>query len=177
VPSVISPCIASQPPKARMATWASAGTVCITAWRLAEMRALRMRAPNSRTAESVSLPSSRPSWPKPLTTRTPLVASSTTVASSAARCWASQLEGYTVLRSRRAMTMRAGTVTSATAVSGGDRWIMKASDRKNSTTLPLMKGRKPSSICTTRTSLLARDTNWPDWSSSWRAKSSRCRWS
>jgi hypothetical protein len=169
--------MASQPPKARIATWARAGTVCMTDWRLAEMRALRMRAPNSRIPDSVSLSSSRPSWPKPLTTRTPLVASSTTVASSAARCWASQLDGYTVLRRLRAMTMSVGTVTSATRVSGSDRWIMNASDRKNSRTLPLMKGRKPSSICTTRTSLLARDTSWPDWSSSWRAKSSRCRWS
>jgi hypothetical protein len=85
--------MASQPPSARIATWATPGTVCMIAWRWAEMRALRMRAPNSRTAAPSSLPSSRRSWPKPLTTRTPLVASSTTVASSAARCWASQLDG------------------------------------------------------------------------------------
>jgi hypothetical protein len=76
-----------------------------------------------------------------------------------------------------AISSRIGTVTRATAVSGRDSRTMNTTDSPNSSTLPLMNGRKPSSICTTRTSVLARDTSWPLCISSWRAKSSRCRWS
>ncbi len=69
------------------------------------------------------------------------MASSTTVATSAARCWASQLEGYTTRRSRRAMSNSVGTATRATAVSGNERLAMIATDSTKSRTFPLMNGR------------------------------------
>jgi hypothetical protein len=76
-----------------MPTSARPGTSDITAWRLAERRALRMREPNRVIAAAVSLSSAVRSCPNAFTTRTPLVVSSTMFATSAARCCASQLEG------------------------------------------------------------------------------------
>src|SRR5438445_327804 len=64
------------------------------------MRTRRIRERKSVWERSVRRPSSRPSWPKPLTTRTPVTDSSTTPATMAASCWASQLAGNTLDRQR-----------------------------------------------------------------------------
>ena len=52
--------------------------------------------------------------------RTPVTDSSTTVATSPASCWASQLAGKTALRSRSVVHSSAGVTASITSVSGGD---------------------------------------------------------
>ena len=67
--------------------------------------------PRPRTCAAtgrVSRSSSRPSCPKPFTTRTPVTSSSTTLATSPAFCCASQLAGNTDVRSRIAVNSSAG---------------------------------------------------------------------
>ena len=57
----------------------------------------------------------RCSWPKPLTIRTPVTDSSTTVATSPASCCASQLAGNTAVRRRSAVQSSAGVTSSITS--------------------------------------------------------------
>ena len=59
----------------------------------------RTRDANMLRERSVRRSSSRCSWPKPFTTRTPVTSSSTTLATSPAFCCASQLAGNTEVRS------------------------------------------------------------------------------
>jgi hypothetical protein len=94
-----------------------------------------------------------------LTTRTPLVASSTTPATSAARCWASHVAGKIDVRRRNEMATRAGSTASATSVSGGDSTNITAKETTRPTTLPTAMGRNDSSPCNRPTSELARDTS------------------
>ena len=73
--------------------------------------------------------SSRSSWPKPFTTRTPLTASSTTPATSPARCCASQLRReHRSCAAAATRSAAAGTTASATSVSSGDRTSITTSD-------------------------------------------------
>ena len=139
------------------------------------MRMLRSWAPYSARAAASSRATSRSSAAKALTTRTPETASSTTPATSAARCWAAQVAGKTRSRMRPEATARAGSTTRAMAVSAGLRASMTTSDSTSITRLPIISGRKASSICTMRTSLPARDIACPVSSRSWAAKSSRAR--
>ncbi len=175
VPRLIRPSSASQPPKASTATWPSAGTAASAEPYRAWMRSARSREANRSSADSASRSSSRSSCPKPLTTRTPETASSTTPATSAARCWASHAAGNTVSRSRMAIQRIAGTTTRLTTVSSGDSTAMTPRDSTTMTRLPLASGRKASMLWTRPTSEPARETSWPVWKSSWRAKSRRCR--
>ena len=61
------------------------------------------------------------SWPKPLTTRTPVTAPSTTPATCASFCCASQLAGKSLRREAIAISQSAGAIARATRVSIGDR--------------------------------------------------------
>ena len=92
----------------------------------------RTRDANIARDRSVSRSSSRCSWPKPFTTRTPVTSSSTTLATSPAFCCASQLAGNTDVRSRIAVKSSAGATASITSESSGDRQSMTANDTMNS---------------------------------------------
>ena len=81
------------------------------------------------------------SWPKPLTTRTPVTFSSTTPATTPSCCWASQVAGNSLPRLRATMNPSPGPTSSATTVSSGDSVIMTTIESTNSRTLPLMLGR------------------------------------
>ena len=100
-PRVISWCSASQPPRARIGHLAegrdrpraAAGSATGGARPASgSRRASRRRRPRRS--------SSRCSWPKALTTRTPLTSSSTIWATSPSRCWPSQVAGKTRQRIR-----------------------------------------------------------------------------
>ena len=175
VPRVMWPWRASQPPRASTPTWPKAGSACRAGTYTAWMRTSRMRERNTPWARWVSRSSSRCSWPKPFTTRTPVTASSTTPATSAACCWESQLAGNTLVRIRRATMNRRGITATATSVSSGDRITMITRETTSITRFPLMIGRKASRPWRRATSELARETSCPVCSSSWRAKSRRCR--
>ena len=90
------------------------------------------------------MPSSRSiswfSWPKPLTTRTPVTAPSTTPATSPAFCWASQLAGNSRRRDATDSTSRAGPTASEISASSGDRKNMTPMDSTNSSALPISIG-------------------------------------
>ena len=121
VPSGIEPLIVSQPPSASTATWPNSGTACSAGLYLAISRTARTRDANSAVLASSSRPISCSSWPKPLTTRTPVTAPSTTPATFPACCCASQLAGNSRSRERSAMSHSAGPMASATKVRRGDR--------------------------------------------------------
>ncbi len=149
---------ASQPPSASTPTWPSAGTACSAGVNRLVSRTARMRPANRLRAVSSSVSSSRCSWPKPLTTRTPVTASSTTPATSAIRCWASQLAGNSCLRLRYATNHSAGPMSRATTVSTGDNHSMMMRDSRKSSTFPVMIGNMPSRPCTRVMSEIARLT-------------------
>ena len=92
------------------------------AWRpaAAVSRTVRIRSPNSCRAALSSRPISRSSWPKPLTTRTPVTVSSTCWARSAARCWADQVPGTAPAGCAPPRHATTGATTSAIRVSSGD---------------------------------------------------------
>ncbi len=104
-----------------------------------------------------------------------MTASSTTPATSPARCWASHVAGNTALRIFNPVISSSGTIARAISVSAGERKAMTISETTSRTTLPSRIGmidRTPSII---PTSVEARDTTWPVSIRSWVAKSSRCR--
>ncbi len=140
-PRVMSPCSASQPPSASTATMPNAGMVCSSDWSRAVIRTSRRRDPNSSSDVLVSWSSWRCSCPKPFTMRTPVTDSSTTVATSPASCWESQLAGKMPLRRRRVVHSSAGVTSSITSVSGGDRNSMIPSEITNMRMLPITIGR------------------------------------
>ena len=112
-------------------------------------------------AVTVSWSSWRCSCPKPLTIRTPVTDSSTTVATSPASCCASQLAGNTAVRSRSAVHSSAGVTSSITSVSGGERYSMIASEIRNIRRLPITIGRNCSRPWISMMSEPARLTSWP----------------
>ena len=165
--------MASQPPSASTPTWPSAGTDCRAGLYRAISRTARTRdAYSSRLACSRRLVSWS-SWPKPLTTRTPVTAPSTTPATAAACCCASQLAGNSLRRDATEMNHSAGPTASAIRVSVGESTAMMASDTTNSTALPSSIGTMLSNACTMDRSEMDRLTTWPVCSSSCRAPSSR----
>ncbi len=103
----------------------------------------------------------RCSWPKPFTMRTPVTDSSTTVATSPASCWESQLAGKIPLRSRSVVHSSAGVTSSITSVSGGDRYSMIPSEIRNIRMLPITIGRNCNSPWISMMSEPARLTSWP----------------
>jgi hypothetical protein len=173
VPSVMDPCKAIQPPSASTPTWPSAGIACSAGLYLAISRTVRTREPYSAALAASSLVTSWASWPKPFTTRTPVTAASTTSATAAARCCASQLAGNRVRRDRSEMNHRLGATASATTVSSGESTAMAISEPANSTALPSSIGTMDSRLCTMLMSEIDRLTIWPVCSSSWRVPSRR----
>jgi hypothetical protein len=173
VPSVIHPFSAIQPPSASTPTWPSAGI----AWRagpyLAIRRTVRTREPYSAELAPSSRSISCVSCPNPFTTRTPVTAASTTSATAAARCCASQLAGNRVRRDRSETHHKLGATASATRVSNGDNTAMTISEPANRTTLPISIGTMDSRLCTMVMSEIERLTIWPVCSSSWRVPSRR----
>ena len=128
MPSVIDPCSASQPPNPITATWPRVGSASSVGFSRAVSRAARIRSANSRPAARSSAATSRASWPKPLTTRTPVTVSSTCWAMSAARCWADQVAGNRPARTFAVTRPATGSMTSATTVSSGDSQSIAATD-------------------------------------------------
>jgi len=90
---VIEPWMASQPPSASTPTTPSEGIAVSAGLYLAVSRIIRSRDANSLLLAASSRSCSCSSWPNPLTTRTPPMASSTTPATSPDCCCASQLAG------------------------------------------------------------------------------------
>ena len=142
---------------------------------LAIRRTVRTREPYSAELAPSSRSISCVSCPKPFTTRTPVTAASTTSATAAARCCASQLAGNRVRRDRREMYHKLGATARATSVSSGDSSAMAISEPANRTTLPISIGTMDSRLCTMVMSEIERLTIWPVCSSSWRVPSSRDR--
>jgi hypothetical protein len=173
VPRLMRPLIASQPPTASTATWPSAGIVCIAGCSRAWMFTRRTRDANIDRDRSCRRSSSRCSWPNPFTTRTPVTSSSTTLATSPAFCWASQLAGNTDVRSRIAVISSSGATASITSESSGERMSIAANDTMNSRMLATPIGRNCRNPCNKATSDDARLTSCPVCSSSWLAKSRR----
>ena len=97
---------------------------------------IRSREPNRSSLAASIRCISCSSWPKPLTTRTPPMASSTIPATSPTCCCACQLAGNSLLRDARAISQSAGATATATSVSGGDSMTMMTSEKTNRTTLP-----------------------------------------
>ena len=158
VPSEMAPISARYPPSASTPTWPSAVSACSAGLILAVSRTARMRCANRLRAPDRSRPSSRSSWPNPLTTRTPVTSSSTISATSAAACCAAQVAGNSTVRVALVTITTAGTTSSAITVSSGERNSMITSDATNSTTCPAASGTIASSDCTICRSPEALDT-------------------
>ncbi len=173
MPSVIDPRSASQPPSASTPTCPSAGTAWRAGLYLAIRRTVRTREPYSAELAPSSRSISCSSCPNPFTTRTPVTAASTTSATAAARCCASQLAGNRVRRDFSEMNHRAGATASATRVSGGDSTAMAIREPANRTALPISIGTMESRLCTMLMSEIERLTIWPVCNSSWRVPSRR----
>ena len=101
----------------------------------------RTRDANIDAERSVSLSSSRASWPNPFTTRTPVTSSSTTLATSPAFCCASQLAGKTDVLNFMAVTSSSGATASMTSASGIDSTNITVSETMNSSTFATPIGR------------------------------------
>ena len=111
-------------------------------------RAARSRSANNRRAPRSSRPTSRASWPKPFTTRTPVTVSSTCCAMSAARCCADQVAGNSLRRDYGGHDAQRGTTTSAISVSSGESHSMATTDTATSTIIPKEIGTIDSRPCT-----------------------------
>ena len=143
------------------ATWPAAGRAAVVAVGTADSFAARSRSPNSLRAVPSSFETSRASWPKPLTTRTPVTVSSTCCATSAARCCADHVAGNRRLRLRVTTMPTAGVTTSAISVSTGDIHSIAANDSSAKITEPNDSGtciRIPTTSCRSE---IARETTWP----------------
>ena len=173
MPSEIEPLIASQPPSASTPTWPSAGIAPSAGLNLAIIRTVRTRAAYRTRLTPSSRSISWFSWPKPLTTRTPVTAPSTTPATSPAFCCASQLAGNSRRRDAIDSTSRAGPTASEMSASSGDRKNMMTSATTNSSALPTSIGIMLSKAWIMFRSVMDRLTIWPVWSWSCRAPSSR----
>ncbi len=141
VPREMCPFIASQPPTASTATCPTTGIDDRVGVYSAWMRTSRVRDRYRSSDAAARWRSSRRSCPKPLTTRTPVTASSTTPATSPARCWASHVAGNTALRIFSPVISSSGTIARAISVSVGERNAMTISETTSSTTLPSRIGR------------------------------------
>jgi hypothetical protein len=123
----------------------------------AVIRAARIRSANSARARPSSVAVSRASWPKPLTTRTPVTVSSTCWATSAARCCADQVAGNSDRRERTVTSAAAGSTTRVTTVSSGESHSIAATDVTTSEAVPSVNGTIDSRPCTSCRSVIARD--------------------
>src|SRR5579863_6839986 len=114
-------------------------------------------------AVAVSLWSCSSSAANDLTTRTPLMFSSTMVATSASRDWINHDTGNIDLRILTPTTTTAGIVAIATRANGT---LMDNMNPKATTATPhctRIDGPNVMYICTERMSELAREINCPDW--------------
>jgi hypothetical protein len=136
-------------------------------------RTIRSREANSLALAASSCFCSCSSCPKPLTTRTPPMASSTRPTTSPDSCCASQLAGNSLRRDASAISHSAGATAMATMVSSGDRTTMMPRESTNSTMLPSVTGTMDMMPWTMFRSEMDRPTSCPVRISSWRAPSSR----
>ena len=167
------PWIASQPPSKSTPTSPSDGIAVSAGLYLAVNRSIRSRDPY-RSSLAASIRSiSCSSWPNPLTTRTPPIASSTIPATSPTCCCACQLAGNSFLRAAVEISQSAGATATATSESSGDSAIMMTSEKTNSMRLPSVSGIHWIRPCTMLRSEIDRPTSWPVWISSCRVPSSR----
>ena len=165
--------MASQPPSASTPTMPSDGMAVSAGLYLAVSRTIRSRDANRFLLVSSSRSCSCSSWPKPLTTRTPPMASSTTPATSPDCCCACQLAGNSLRRDASAIIHSAGATVTVTSVSTGESTTMMPMDSTNSARLPSVIGTMDRMDCTMFRSEMDRPTSCPVWISSWRAPSSR----
>ena len=165
--------MASQPPSASTPTMPSDGTAVRAGLYLAVSRIIRSREANRFALVASSCSCSCSSWPKPLTTRTPPMASSTSPTTSPDCCCASQLAGNSFRRDASAISHSAGATATVTIVSTGDSTTMMTRDTTNSTMLPSVTGTMDMMPCTRFRSEIDRPTSCPVRISSWRAPSSR----
>ena len=175
VPRVTEPRIASQPPSASTPTMPSDGIAVSAGLYRAVSRIIRSREPNSPVLVASSRSCSCSSWPKPLTTRTPPMLSSTMPATSPDSCWACQLAGNRRRRDASAMNHSDGATATATRVKMGDSVSIMTIEMMNRAMLPRVTGIIDSRPCTMFRSEIDRPTSWPVWISSWRLPSSRDR--
>ena len=173
MPSETEPESAIAPPIPITPTCPSVGSASSAGLSRAVIRAARMRSANSRRARPSSVATSRASWPKPLTTRTPVTVSSTCCATSAACCCADHVAGNSDRRDRIVTIAAAGSTTSVTRVSSGESHSIAAIDVTTSEAVPSVKGTIDSSPCRSCRSVIARDATCPVRSASCRSPSSR----
>ncbi len=128
--------MASQPPSASTPTRPSDGMAVSAGLYLAVSRIIRSREANRCALAASSCSCSCSSCPKPLTTRTPPMASSTSPTTSPDCCCASQLAGNSLRRDASAIIHSAGATATVTIVSTGDRTTMMPRDTANSTMFP-----------------------------------------
>ncbi len=164
--------MASHPPNASTPSMPISGTAVSAGLYRAVSRTVRSRDANSSSLAASSRCISCSSWPNPLITRTPPMASSTIPATSPTCCCACQLAGNRRLREARAISQSAGTTAAATSVSGGDRKTMMMREKTNRNTLPMDSGIIDSTLWTMFRSEIERPTSCPVWISSCRAPSS-----
>ena len=165
--------MASQPPSASTPTMPSDGMAVSAGLYLAVSLIMRSRDANRFSLASFRRSCSCCSWPKPLTTRTPPMASSTTPATSPDCCCACQLTGNSLRRDASAIIHSAGATATVTSVSSGESTTMIPMDSTNSARLPSVIGTMDKMDCTMFRSEMDRPTSCPVWISSWRAPSSR----
>ena len=170
---VIAPFIAIVPPTPITATCPSVGSASSAGLSRAVIRAARIRSANSVRARPSRVATSRASWPKPLTTRTPVTVSSTCCATSAARCCADQVAGKSERRERTVTSPARGSTTRVTRVSSGESQSIAAIEVTISDAVPSVNGTIESSPCTSCRSVIARDATCPVRNASWRSPSSR----
>ena len=128
---------------------------------LAVSRTIRSRDANSLELVASSRSCSCSSCPKPLTTRTPPMASSTMPATSPDCCCASQLAGNSLRLDASAITHSAGATATVTIVSTGDSTTMMPINTRNSARLPSVIGTMDKMPCTMFRSEMDRPTSCP----------------
>ena len=161
VPRLSRPSRASQPPNPSTMICPAAGTAPRVGTTRASIRVIRIRARNRRSDAARTRSISRSSAPKPFTMRTPAIASSAAPATSASRCWASQLDGCTL---RRVHVIRTNITTpsrTTTVLSSGDSTTITTTATVASTRFPVSIGNRPRSCWMRLRSPVARDTIWP----------------
>ncbi len=126
---------------------------------LAVSRIMRSRDANRFVLAPSSRSCSCSSCPKPLTTRTPPMASSTMPATSPVCCCACQLAGNSRRREASAIIHSVGATATVTIVSTGDSTTMMPIDKTNSAKLPRVIGTMDRMLCTMFRSEMDRPTS------------------
>ena len=156
-------------------TSATCGRFCSSGWKRAMSFAARIFAANSVRPRRSRWSTSRSSWAKALTTRTPVTVCSTWVARSAADCCATHVAAYMERRESTATPTMSGMKASAMTVSRGETHSMTPAVMISWTTLPMAMGPIATRPCVALRSEMERETIWPVTIWSWPGPSRRWR--